>query len=202
MGSEPSTVTMSPGMRAFKYQVGNASAAPAPHHDPEDVTALKAELAECRRYAENLHAAVYGGLESFTLPLPAKPNHYGTNGSHPKTSPLQEWQQRVEEAPLEELAKLDIFYKGMRNRLKDMLFQRKMEDWCRRAMSGVAAASYQEPPPVREPYSVQNTPFFDEPGDLALRMSGILSDRGEMLPPAALAASIAEFRMQSHRHRR
>lgn len=97
--------------------------------------------------------------------------------------------------------KLEHFYKGMRNRLKDVMFQRKMEDWYLRALSGTSAAPYQEPPPVREPYSVQSTPYFDAPGEQAVRMSGIMSDRGEMLPPAALATALADFRIHSQRRR-
>ena len=96
---------------------------------------------------------------------------------------------------------LDHFYKGMRNRLKDMLFQRKMEDWCRRCMSTLSSSSFQEPPPMREPFSLPSTPSIDGPREFAMRMSGIMSDRGEMLPPAAIAASIAEFRMLSQRRR-
>ncbi|KAG0557999.1 hypothetical protein M758_11G167500 [Ceratodon purpureus] len=194
-GSEPSSTSM----RAFKYQIGDAL-------QEEDVTVLKLELAECRRYAEGLHVAVYGGLDTFALPLQGKNSSYydsefDSRIAGTKSSALQDWHQHVDEAPLEELAKLEQFYKGMRNRLKDLFFQRKMEDWYRRVQSGFTAASYQEPPPVREPYSVQSTPYFNDPGELALRMSGILSDRGEMLPPAALAASIAEFRMHSQRRR-
>ncbi|KAG0563182.1 hypothetical protein KC19_8G009800 [Ceratodon purpureus] len=199
-GTEPSSTSMG----GFKYQVGGAM-------QSEDVTSLKAELAECRRYAENLHAAVYGGLEDFPGNSSAYYNDSRfdgrktmqgfSNGSVAKASGLQEWQQHVEDASMEELTKLDLFYKDMRNRLKDILFQRKMEDWCLRALSGSSAASYQEPPPVREPYSVQSTPYFDGPGELALRMSGIMSDRGEMLPPAALAASLAEFRLHPQRRR-
>lgn len=170
---------------------------------------MKLELADCYRYAETLHAAIYGGLETFALQLPGnysnsyvpRFNAQNANGFGAKSSALKEWQQHVEDAPLDELVKLEQFYKGMRNRLKDIIFQRKMEDWCRRAMSGLPASSYSEPPPVREPYSVQSTPYFDGPGELALRMSGILNDRGEMLPPAALAASIGEFRMHSQRRR-
>uniref|UniRef100_A0A7I4CJE6 Uncharacterized protein n=2 Tax=Physcomitrium patens TaxID=3218 RepID=A0A7I4CJE6_PHYPA len=197
-GTEPSVTSM----RAFKYQIGG---------DPqteEDLNALKLELAECRRYAERLHVAVYGGQEMFTLQLPGNSsNNYDSSvegmkadGLGTKSSALQDWQQHVEDASLEELVKLDRFYKGMRNRLKDIMFQRKMEDWCRRAMSGLPS-SYAESPPVREPYSVQSTPYFDGPGEMALRMSGILNDRGEMLPPAALAASLAEFRMHSQRRK-
>lgn len=179
----------------------------------EDVASLKAELSECRRYAETLHAAVYGGVELFALPLQRNAPYHDPRFNARKTmqphgydagsatGALQVWQQHVEEAPLEELAKLELFYKGMRNRLKDVLFHRRMEDWCHRTMSGMAASSYQEPPPVRDPYSVQSTPYYDGPGELALRMSGILSDRGEILPPAALAASLAELRMHSQRRR-
>lgn len=174
--------------------------------DPEDVTSLTAELTECRRYAESLHAAVYGGVESFALELPRmnaynngrKPTHgYVSNAA----AALQNWQQHVEDASLEELSKLEIFYKGMRNRLKDVLFQRRMEDWCRRTMSGILPAA--APPVVRgDAYSVQTAPYFDGPGELTLRMAGIMSDhRGEMLSPDALAASLAELRMHFQRRR-
>lgn len=202
-GRETGTEPSSTSMRAFKYQIGGDS------HTVEDTTSMKLELADCYRYAETLHAAIYGGLETFALQLPGnysnsyvpRFNAQNANGFGAKSSALKEWQQHVEDAPLDELVKLEQFYKGMRNRLKDIIFQRKMEDWCRRAMSGLPASSYSEPPPVREPYSVQSTPYFDGPGELALRMSGILNDRGEMLPPAALAASIGEFRMHSQRRR-
>lgn len=106
VGTETSTTSLSPSMRAFKYQMGGGGAAAA--LPAEDLTALKAELAECRRYAENLHAAVYGGLETFSLPVAGKNNFYdarkaanGTAGAN--SSALQEWQEHVEEAPLEEL---------------------------------------------------------------------------------------------------
>jgi len=182
----------------------------------EEVATLKTELGECRRYAESLHAAVYGGVESFPLPLSRSNYHdprfnarkgmyevYNNGNGSSAAAALQTWQQRVEQAPVEELAKLELFYKGMRNRLKDVLFQRKMEDWCRRTMSGIAASSYQhaEHPPMRDPYSAQSTPYFDGPDDHALRMSGIQGDRGEMLPQAASAASLAELRMHFLRRR-
>jgi hypothetical protein len=54
---------------------------------------------------------------------------------------------------------------------------------------------------MREPFSLPSTPSIDGPREFAMRMSGIMSDRGEMLPPAAIAASIAEFRMLSQRRR-
>lgn len=96
MGTEPSI----PSMRAFKYQMGTAAAAP----HAEDVTALKAELAECRRYAENLHAAVYGGVETFALPLSGKHNQLDARSAgNGKSLAMQEWEQHVEEAPLEDL---------------------------------------------------------------------------------------------------
>lgn len=128
---------------------------------------------------------------------------YSNGNGSSAAAALQTWQQRVEQAPLEELAKLELFYKGMRNRLKDVLFQRKMEDWCRRTMSGIAASSYQqaEPPSMRDPYTAQSTPYFDEPDDHALRVSGIQDDRGEMLPQDALATSLAELRMHLLRRR-
>jgi hypothetical protein len=96
---------------------------------------------------------------------------------------------------------LELFYKGMRNRIKDVMFQRRMEDWCRCYLSALSTNQFQEPPPVRDPFSAQSTPSIDGPGEFAMRMSGILADRGEMLPPAALAASLAEFRMLSQRRR-
>jgi hypothetical protein len=88
-------------MRAFKYQIGDA-------FQEEDVVSLKLELAECRHYAESLHVAVYGGLDSFALPLPGKSSLYYDSGSDArkagaKSSALQDWQQHVDEAPLEEL---------------------------------------------------------------------------------------------------
>lgn len=127
---------------------------------------------------------------------------YNNGNGNSAAAALQTWQQLVEQAPVEEMVKLELFYKGMRNRLKDLLFQRKMEDWCRRTMSGIAAASYQqaEPSPVRN-YSTQSTPYFDGPDDHALRMSGMQGDRGEMPPQAALAASLTELRMHLMRRR-
>lgn len=72
-----------------------------------------------------------------------------------------------------------------------------MEDWCRRCMSTLSTSAYHEPPPVRDPSSAPCTPALPGPTELALRMSGIMSDQGEVLPPAALAASIAEFKLRS-----
>ncbi|XP_024359081.1 uncharacterized protein [Physcomitrium patens] len=198
-GTEPSSTSIS----GFKYQVGGTPL------QSEDVSSLKAELIECRRYTESLHAAIYGGIESFPIPLTGNSSSPHDSRFNPRkaiglgsqNSALQDWQDHVEEAPLEELAKLEQFYKGMRNRLKDVLFQRKMEDWCRRVMSGLSAGSYQDPPPVRESYSAQSTPYFEEPGMLAQQRTGVMSDRREMLSPAALAASLAEFRKHSQ-HRR
>ena len=96
-GSEPSSTSM----RAFKYQIGDAL-------QEEDVTVLKLELAECRRYAEGLHVAVYGGLDTFALPLQGKNSSYydsefDSRIAGTKSSALQDWHQHVDEAPLEEL---------------------------------------------------------------------------------------------------
>ena len=88
-------------MRAFKYQIGDSL-------QDDDVTSLKLELAECRRYAESLHAAVYGDLETFSLPLPGRSSSYYDSGfesrkAGSKSSALQDWHQHVDDAPLEEL---------------------------------------------------------------------------------------------------
>lgn len=96
-GSEPSSTSM----RAFKYQIGDAL-------QEEDVASLKLELAECRRYAESLHVAVYGGLDTFALPLPEKNSSYydfefDSRKPGTKSSALQDWHQHVDGAPLEEL---------------------------------------------------------------------------------------------------
>ena len=101
---------------------------------------------------------------------------------------------------------LDQFYRSMRNRLKDLLFQRKMEDWCRRCMSGLSSSSsnpmMSELPPMRDSdYSAATTPSMERPEELAISMSGLLSDRADMLPPAALAATLAEFMILAQRRR-
>jgi hypothetical protein len=94
---------------------------------------------------------------------------------------------------------LELFYRDMRNHVKDILFQRRMEDWCRRCMSTLSSSSFQEPPPMPERFSAPNTPSIDGPRQFAMQMSGLLSDHSNMLPPAALAASIAELQALSRR---
>lgn len=174
----------------------------------DELSSLKAELAECRRFAETLHAAIYGGLDNFPYEqlrdgafdeVDSLQGH--GNGQAAKNTSLQDWQRCIELAADQELVQLELFYKGMRNRIKDVMFQRRMEDWCRCYLSALSTNQFQEPPPVRDPFSAQSTPSIDGPGEFAMRMSGILADRGEMLPPAALAASLAEFRMLSQRRR-
>ncbi|CAK9267260.1 unnamed protein product [Sphagnum jensenii] len=181
----------------------------------EEVRALNVELAALRRYTQSLHAALYGGAEAFSPhiledhplfdaksdgPKTFQQLHSRDNGQSPGDIAVQEWQQHIEMAPDADLMQLEIFYKDMRKRLKDILFQRKMEDWCRRCMSTLSSSSFQEPPRMPERFSTPNTPSIDgRSREFAMRMSGLLADRSDMLPPAALAASIAEFQALSQR---
>lgn len=174
----------------------------------EDVSLMRAELDKCRRYAETLHTAVYGGLESFPYQQlfdggndSNSQQSRGIGNANANISPLLDWQRCIELAADQELVKLELFYKSMRNRIKDVMFQRRMEEWCRCCMSSLSTNQFQEPPPVRDPFSAQSTPTVEVPGEFAMRLSGILTDRGEMLPPAALAASLADFRVLSQRRR-
>ncbi|CAK9263922.1 unnamed protein product [Sphagnum jensenii] len=181
----------------------------------DEVRALKTELASLRRYAESLHAALYGGAEAFSTQILEDHPLYDTvssdgskhleqiHGAHNRQPPgqiaIREWQQHIETATEADLVWLELFYRDMRNHVKDILFQRRMEDWCRRCMSTLSSSSFQEPPPMPERFSAPNTPSIDGPRQFAMQMSGLLSDRSNMLPPAALAASIAEFQALSQR---
>lgn len=85
------------------------------HSQSDDVSALKAELARCRRYTETLHAAIYGGLEAFAYQMPrdnmytdssgdGRSSHQGrTNAIDAKINTLQDWQRCLEAAPDQEL---------------------------------------------------------------------------------------------------
>jgi hypothetical protein len=42
---------------------------------------------------------------------------------------------------------------------------------------------------------------MERPEELAISMSGLLSDRADMLPPDALAATLAEFMILAQRRR-
>lgn len=88
----------------------------------DEVSSLKAELAECRRYAESLHAAIYGGIEVLSqLQLgehlytdatsEAGSSEQGRtsrqqNGQPAKKTALQDWLQRMETAPESELVRI------------------------------------------------------------------------------------------------
>lgn len=81
----------------------------------DDLSSLKAELAECRRYAETLHAAVYGGLENFPYEQlrdgafdEVESQHGRGNGQTAKNTSLQDWQGCIELAADQELVNLLI----------------------------------------------------------------------------------------------
>lgn len=98
---------------------------------------------------------------------------------------------------------LDHYYRSMRVRLKEVMFQRKMDEWCRRCMSAInSSGAPVEPPPRRENMcSEAGTPSQDGPGEWAVPKAGLYGEggpAGELLPPAA---SMAEFRMLAGRQR-
>jgi hypothetical protein len=80
----------------------------------DEVRALKTELASLRRYAESLHAALYGGAEAFSTQILEDHPLYDTvssdgskhleqiHGAHNRQPPgqiaIREWQQHIETA--------------------------------------------------------------------------------------------------------
>lgn len=78
----------------------------------DEVEAMKKELAGVRRYAESLHAAVYGEVEVFS-PLQADDPANKTSSQDSsdcalqKKKALHEWERRVEAASDADLARLD-----------------------------------------------------------------------------------------------
>ena len=81
----------------------------------DDLSSLKAELAECRRYAETLHAAIYGGLDNFPYEqlrdgsFDEVDSQQGRgNGHAAKNTSLQDWQRCIDLAADQEL--VIIFY--------------------------------------------------------------------------------------------
>ena len=89
---------------------------------PEEVEAIKKELAGVRRYAASLHAAVYGEVEVFAQQQPGEPlysdrnidggisthKEHESNGAIQKEKALQEWERRVEAASDADLVTLLI----------------------------------------------------------------------------------------------
>jgi len=79
-------------------------------HPGDDASSLKAELDECRRYAETLHLAVYGGLENFPYQLlrdgrddTDSLQSRGNGNANAKNSPLLDWQRCIDLAADQEL---------------------------------------------------------------------------------------------------
>lgn len=73
-------------------------------------------------------------------------------------------------------------------------------------MSGLNSSSsnpmMSEPPPMRDSnYSAATTPSIERSGELAISMSELLSGRADMLPPDALAATLAEFMILTQRRK-
>ncbi|XP_024369205.1 uncharacterized protein [Physcomitrium patens] len=178
----------------------------------DEIKSIQKELAEVRRYAESLHAAIYGEAEYF-YQQPGNLFHsdrnsdydqssdqgQGSGGALRKEKALQEWEHRMEAASDANLANLDRFYRGMRIRLKEVLFERKSSEWCHHYMSAMdSSATPVDPQPMREPYSADCTPSMNGPGMLAMLKTGLYNDRAEMLPPAA---SVAEFCMLARQQR-
>nr|PNR62310.1 hypothetical protein PHYPA_000734 [Physcomitrium patens] len=121
------------------------------------IKALQKELAEARRHAESLHAAIYGEVEGVV-----------------QEDAFHDWERRMEAASADDLANLDHYYRSMGVRLKQISFQRKMDEWCCRCMTAMnspgAPAGSQS---TRESYSAANTPFRDGPGELAMNKIGL-----------------------------
>ena len=79
----------------------------------DELSSLKAELAECRRFAETLHAAIYGGLDNFPYEqlrdgafdeVDSLQGH--GNGQAAKNTSLQDWQRCIELAADQELVNI------------------------------------------------------------------------------------------------
>lgn len=76
----------------------------------DEVSSLKAELDECRRYAETLHSAVYGGLENFPYQQlrdggddTDSQQSRGNGNANSKNTSTQDWQRCIELAADQEL---------------------------------------------------------------------------------------------------
>nr|PNR51119.1 hypothetical protein PHYPA_010305 [Physcomitrium patens] len=197
--------------KRFEQSVENPVAS-----EEETLKTLQKELVEVRRYAESLHAAVYGEVEAFSTHQPGvllssneDRSDYGSSGNGQASSSttiqksaLQDWERRLEAASDADLIRLDQYYRSMRLRLKEILFGRRTDEWCRRCMAAMNSSGIPvEPPTMREIYSTTSTSSTDGPGEVAISKSGIHGNRDELLPAAAVSASIAEFRLLTGRPR-
>ncbi|MCO5582241.1 hypothetical protein L7F22_036133 [Adiantum nelumboides] len=89
----------------------------------KEICALTTELSVIKKHYASLHAAVYG---------PSEPG-----GDSSAWDAVREWNERVADSGYDELVRLDEFYRQARARVKEVLLQKKVENYCKEFMKAV-----------------------------------------------------------------
>ncbi|KAI5084469.1 hypothetical protein GOP47_0000638 [Adiantum capillus-veneris] len=89
----------------------------------KEICALTTELSVTKKHYAALHAAVYGPFEP-------------GDGSDTWDA-LRDWDKKVADSSYNELVRLDEFYRQARARVKEVLLQKKVENYCKEFMNSV-----------------------------------------------------------------